>query len=211
MRFYVYELVRKSDGKVIYVGKGSGRRMDLHKLFARGWSTRQQRKLYAQLSAVLTSGDDFTARKVFESDDEGEVLQKEIELIQHYGIDNLFNGVSSKLFGMVNSEKAAQVRQAISRARQGMKFSAQHRERIRQANLRRPPPTADQRARQSVAQTGKPHPKTFPDMPLEQRIAQRAPALTPEERKQREIEKHRRYRERQKQKAKGVVETLLGY
>ena len=46
-------------------------------------------------------------------------------------------------------------------------------------------------------------------MSIEQRIAQRAPALTPEERKQREIEKHRRYRERQRQKAKGVVEALL--
>lgn len=185
--------------------------MDLHKLFASGWHTRQQKKLYAQLSAVLAAGDDFVARKVFESDDEGEVLQKEIETIQQHGIDNLFNGVSSKLFGAITSQKAAQVRQAISRARKGMKFSAEHREKLRQANLRRPPPTPEQRQRQSAAQTGKAHPRTFPEMSLDQRIAQRVPALTPEERKQREIEKHRRYRERQKQKAKGVVEALLTY
>lgn len=191
-RFYVYELVRKSNGKVIYVGKGSGRRMDLHRLFAQGWNTRKQRKLYAQLSAVLQSGDDFFARKVFESDDEGEVLDKELETINRYGLDNLFNGVSSHIFGAINSEKAAQVRQAISRARLGMKFSDEHRANIRKALLNRPPRTPEHRLHQSLAQTGRPHPKVYPATTPEQRIAKRIPALNAEERRERYLAKHAR-------------------
>lgn len=91
---------------------------------------KQQKALYAQLKALVDSGDGFSARKVFESDTEMDVINKEIELINHYGIDNLFNGVSSKLFGAVSSEKALAVRQAISRARMGMKFSDEHRKNI---------------------------------------------------------------------------------
>ena len=91
---------------------------------------KQQKGLYAQLKALVDSGGSFFPRKVFESDTEMDVINKEIELINHYGIDNLFNGVSSKLFGAVTSDKALAVRQAISRARTGMKFSDEHRRNI---------------------------------------------------------------------------------
>lgn len=153
--FYVYELVRKTDGKVIYVGKGCGRRMHHHRWHVERGHWKVQGNLYQKLKALRDSGDDFEARKVFESDDELAVLNKEIELINKYGIDNLLNGVSSKLFGAVSSERAEATRQAISRARTGMKFSDEHKENIRKANLARPPRTDAHRRNQSLGQTGK--------------------------------------------------------
>jgi hypothetical protein len=126
VRFYVYELVRQSDGKVIYVGKGSGRRLHFHKWAVATKRSTHQPKLYSQLSALVEAGDDFSARKVFESEDEAAVLQKELVAIAHYGIDTLLNGVSAHLFGAITTEKAVAVRKAISRARKGMKFSAEH-------------------------------------------------------------------------------------
>lgn len=180
MKFYVYELVRKSDGKVLYVGKGSGRRMDLHHLFASGGRTAKQRNLYASLRAIVDSGDDFFGRKVFESDDEGEVLQKELEIINEYGLDNLLNGVSAHVFGAINSQKAAQVRQAISKARTGMKFSDEHRKNIQKAISARPPRSEEWRHHQVLGQTGITHKK-------------HSNALPPGLKRQSELAKYRRF------------------
>ena len=139
-----------------------------------------QDKLYRQLKALVDSGDDFFPRKVFETDDENEVIRKEIETINHYGIDNLLNGVSSILFGAVTSDKALAVRQAISKARTGMKFSDEHRDNIRKASLSRPPRTDLHRKNQSLGQTGKTR-KPY------------ANKLSPEESERLRLAKFRRY------------------
>lgn len=153
--------------------------MDAHNWNVERGQWKQQKALYAQLKSLVDSGDSFSARKVFESDTEMDVINKEIELINHYGIDSLFNGVSSKLFGAVSSEKALAVRQAISRARMGMKFSDEHRENIRKANLAKPPRTPEARRNQSIGQTGIKHKK-------------HSHALSPEEQRRRRLATYQR-------------------
>lgn len=197
MTFYVYELVRKSDEKVIYVGKGSGRRLDMHRMFASKWKTGKQHQLYAALSALLQSGDDFYSRKVFESDDEGEVLQKELETINRYGLDNLLNGVSAHVFGAINTQRATDVRQKISQARKGMKFSDEHRENIRRAALARPPRTPEQRLRQTLGQTGIKHKK-------------HSNALPPELKRQRRLDTYARAYQKRKSQSVGLPEAVVG-
>lgn len=194
--FYVYELVRKSDGQVIYVGKGCGRRMHQHRWQVQRGHWHVQDNLYQQLKALRDAGDDFEARKVFETEDELAALNKEVELINHYGIDNLLNGVSSKLFGAVSSERAAQTRQAISRARQGMKFSDEHRANISKAALARPPRTPEQRQNQSLGQLGK----------------KRGPyknKLSPEASRAASLARYRRYYQKRKATAEAIVDTFL--
>jgi hypothetical protein len=117
MKFYVYELVRVSDGKVLYVGKGSGTRLKVHrwnttKFIKRGWIPNQSH-LYSALADLIKSGDDFTGRKIFESDTEIEALQHETDTIRRYGIENLLNGVTYPLFGLINSQKVAAYRLAV--------------------------------------------------------------------------------------------------
>jgi hypothetical protein len=91
VKFYVYELVLVPDGTVCYVGKGSGRRMWNHRRYALQPPATTQAYLYRKLSELLQAGKDFQPRKVFETDSEQEALQKESELIRHYGLEKLFN------------------------------------------------------------------------------------------------------------------------
>lgn len=194
MRFYVYVLKRESDDVVIYVGKGTGRRMDMHAGFAGPWATKNQRGLYAKLKALRDGGDDFYAEKVFQSDDEGEVLRKEIDVINSYGLDNLYNGVSASVFGITNSQKAQAVRDAISKARTGMKFSDEHRANIRKANLAKPPRTAEHRRNQSLGQTGIKHKK-------------HSNALPPDVKRERVLAMHKRQYQKRRESELARLQT----
>ena len=90
-QFYVYELVIMPDGKVCYVGKGSGRRMYNHRKYAAQKPSSTQSYLYRKLSQLLVAGKNFEPIKVFETENETEALIEEKRRINHYGLENLFN------------------------------------------------------------------------------------------------------------------------
>ena len=112
MRFYVYELVVVPDGNVCYIGKGSGKRMYVHRknLNHHGWS---QTGLYRRLRELIASGKDFYPRKVFETDDEAEAFAEESKRIALYGLDNLFNSSDHRCRWAADVDVA--MRQAMAR------------------------------------------------------------------------------------------------
>jgi hypothetical protein len=114
MKFYVYELVVIPDNIVCYVGKGSGRRMHVHRKLV-GTVTTDQSYLYRKLAQLIETGKEFIPRKVFETENETEALGKERELINQLGIENLFNTCLSS--GECTTDTQDAVRRAKSKAR----------------------------------------------------------------------------------------------
>ena len=111
--YYVYELIVIPDGNVCYVGKGSGKRMFVHRrvLNSHRYSSLG---LYRRLRELITSNKDFKPRKVFETDNEAEALAEETRRINLYGLDNLFN--STNIPGPIESNWHEARCQAISKA-----------------------------------------------------------------------------------------------
>ena len=114
MRFYVYELVTVPDGIVCYVGKGTKRRMYIHKRNLAN-SRYQQTGLYRRLRELLNSGKNFEPRKVFETDDETQALKEEKRRIQFYGFERLFNSTTHQ--GATVAAIDEMTRQAMQKAR----------------------------------------------------------------------------------------------
>lgn len=93
VKFYVYLLIDGRTDVIFYVGKGSGKRMYKHVVIARGNSVlcRRNPKLYNKIKSILANGSEVKYRMVLETDDEQEALNKEVETIKFYGLENLTN------------------------------------------------------------------------------------------------------------------------
>lgn len=88
LKYYVYTLARP-DGRVFYVGKGCGNRIDAHEKEARkGADTHKCRTI----RKIWSEGGEVVKDIVFRTNDEQESFDYEIELIQAYGFSNLTNG-----------------------------------------------------------------------------------------------------------------------
>lgn len=86
-RFYVYTLAYP-DGRVFYVGKGSGKRIDCHERDARkGVSTYKCRII----RKIWAGGGELIKTIVFRTDDEQEAFATEKRLIAAYGRKSLVN------------------------------------------------------------------------------------------------------------------------
>jgi hypothetical protein len=139
-KYYVYELVVVPDGNVCYVGKGKGKRMYVHRnnLTYRRYSSMG---LYRRLRELIAGGKNFQPRKVFESDDEQEVLREEARRIALYGFDRLFN--STTVQGRTERDVTDALRQALAK---GQRDKAERNRKLYGSGL---PP--EQRAHMSAA------------------------------------------------------------
>jgi len=91
-KFYVYYL-KTNDNELIYVGKGSGKRMYKHVEIANGNSINRSKnpKLYNKISFVFKNGGYVFPEIIFESEIEQECHDKEVKLIEEIGLKNLCN------------------------------------------------------------------------------------------------------------------------
>jgi len=92
-KFYVYYLISTNDNNVFYVGKGSGNRMHKHvKIAANNYKTKSSNpKLYNKISYLLNNGYQIIPEIIFESYNEKECLDYEVEKIKEIGLNNLCN------------------------------------------------------------------------------------------------------------------------
>lgn len=88
--FYVYELIDPRTGRVFYVGKGKGNRINHHETEARKGRLSRKCDLIRQIEA---DGLTIEKRKVKRFEIEDEAYEYEAELIEHYGLRNLTNVV----------------------------------------------------------------------------------------------------------------------
>jgi hypothetical protein len=90
-QFYVYALLIQETGELFYIGKtfhGSNRLNDHIKECHKG-TTMKNRKLFSELQ----SGNNVLELILFESNDEKEIFEKEIEYISKYGRKDLGTGI----------------------------------------------------------------------------------------------------------------------
>lgn len=86
-RFYVYILYRP-DGRPFYVGKGQGKRIDVHeKLASKGHKAHR----YSIIRKVWSEGGEVIKQKVYETDDQDDAYAMEHYLIASIGRENLAN------------------------------------------------------------------------------------------------------------------------
>lgn len=127
--FYVYEIRIDQTGKICYVGKGSGDRLNFHATQVRRGKCVQP--LHRKLQELVTRGFTFSAVKVQEFEDEATALSAERWRIAHYGMKNLFNSVA----GGAGWTKTPEMRKRMSDAKRGIRLSAAHKRRISEALL----------------------------------------------------------------------------
>ena len=92
LKFYVYKLITSND-EIIYIGKGSGNRMNKHVQIAMGNSINRTKnpKLYNKIRKIINDGGFITSEVVFESTSETDCLNEEVKMISKIGLDNLCN------------------------------------------------------------------------------------------------------------------------
>lgn len=88
MAFYVYELIDPRTGRVFYVGKGKGSRINAHELEAR--AGRLSRKC-DRIREIEADGLRVEKRHVRHFADEQAAYDYEAELVDFYGLANLTN------------------------------------------------------------------------------------------------------------------------
>lgn len=92
MKYYVYELMDPRNGKVFYVGKGSGNRAYRHEQNVRNGSRRKENpKLFNKINSIIREDFSIVVRLVHWFDIEEEAYVREEELIATYGLSNLTN------------------------------------------------------------------------------------------------------------------------
>jgi hypothetical protein len=113
--YYVYHLI-DLDGKTFYVGMGKRRRMYNHVYKVnRGIIPNGNQHLYNKIKKILEIGD-VTYKKVFESYNRDEVIQREIADIAEIGIDNLCNKTPGGDVGFCSGTHTLETRKKISDA-----------------------------------------------------------------------------------------------
>ena len=156
--FYVYEHWRPDTGVCFYVGKGKGKR---------AWDMKNMRNRHhmSVVSKLVSMGFCVDVKIVQKDLDEDDAFNAEIDLISHYGIENLTNmtaggdglrspsaetrariSISQKKRFRDNPEELIR----MSEQRKGRKFSAETRKKLSQAGIGRFH-TEDARKRISVA------------------------------------------------------------
>lgn len=96
MKYYVYELIEASTGKVFYVGKGSGSRMYQHKVDALNPKYRYRRSLHCKIQSLYSKGEEFWYKKM-DCETEHEAYELEKYLIAEYGRKDLGLGTLCNL------------------------------------------------------------------------------------------------------------------
>ena len=128
MKYYVYELVTIPDEKVCYIGKGTGKRMYMHKRnLTRASSSHEG--LYRKLRE---SGKDFYPRKVFESDIELEAYAEETRRILAAGLQELLNSAVSH---RTISDRVEARGIAISKGKKGKPLTEAHKAALRKSHV----------------------------------------------------------------------------
>ena len=91
-KYYVYKLTT-NNGEIIYIGKGSGKRMFQHIYIANGNGVNRKGnpKLYNKISKILDDGGYIIPEILFESDNETECHRQEVLIISEIGLHNLCN------------------------------------------------------------------------------------------------------------------------
>lgn len=108
MIFYIYTHTRKDTGEVFYIGKGNGKR---------AWDKLKRNNHWNN----ITNKTDYDISIVFESTNELDVLEKEVELIRYYGrkdlgLGNLVNltnggeGACGRVVSVEQREKISEYR-----------------------------------------------------------------------------------------------------
>jgi hypothetical protein len=164
--FYVYVL-KTLDGRVLYVGKGSGQRMFWHRrVLSRPQTKEFHRNVYKRMREFL-NGQAFTEEKVSETNDETEALLHEQSLIRHYGFENLVNTQSHAFTGrklkpevgqiiasrLRGRKMPAEVKAKISAALQGRVVSLETGAKISAAKIGVPLSEAHRQSLTGVAKT----------------------------------------------------------
>lgn len=136
--YYVYHLI-DLDGKTFYVGMGKRRRMYNHVYnVKRGVIPNNNQHLYNKIKKILEIGD-VTYKKVFESYDRDEVIQREIDDIAEIGMDNLCNKTPGGDVGFCSGTHTVETRKKISDALKtkhpfrGKTFNETHKKNISKA------------------------------------------------------------------------------
>lgn len=80
-KYYVYGLVDPRDGRVKYIGKGSGKRILRHVSNAKNGKIEKNPYKYNSIRKILKEYDDIAYRIFFRTNDESEAYIKEAELI----------------------------------------------------------------------------------------------------------------------------------
>lgn len=88
MKYYVYTL-SDSHGP-FYVGKGTGKRMYVHKQLA--LNSNKRHLLYNKIRQLITIGEDIVYEKIFITDNEFEAFEHEIRIISEIGRKDLGMG-----------------------------------------------------------------------------------------------------------------------
>ncbi len=134
-KYYVYSLV-DDNGNVLYIGKGSGKRMFKHITIAKGNSKNRQcnPKLYNKIMSILNKGGYVIPNIIFESINEIECLNQEIEIIKNIGKENLCNltdggeGTSGYHLSEITKERISQSKKGTKR-----EFSEEHKKNLSNA------------------------------------------------------------------------------
>lgn len=90
MQFYVYTLAYP-DGKVFYVGKGQGNRINQHEHEARTGKDITNKHKVGVIRKIWAGGGEVVKEKIYETYDEQEALEVEQALIASIGRSNLTN------------------------------------------------------------------------------------------------------------------------
>jgi hypothetical protein len=149
--FYVYEF-RDNTGKPFYVGKGSKQRMQSHVARAKSGI---QSHFYKKLRKLWRDGHIHTAVIVFETLFEEMAYAEEVRLIAYYGRSTLTNGTDGG-DGVRNPSEEAKKRMIAPRL--GKVVSEATRNRQRLAALKKPPMTAETKAKISAKAKGRKQP-----------------------------------------------------
>lgn len=136
--YYVYHLIDLK-GETFYVGMGKKRRMYAHVYkVKRGIIPNSNQHLFNKIKKILETGD-VKYRKVFESYDRSEVIQREIADIAEIGMDNLCNKTPGGDVGFCGGTHTIETRKKISEALKathpfrGKRFNEIHKKNISKA------------------------------------------------------------------------------
>ena len=148
-KYYVYTLSSSIDDEIFYVGKGSSKRIIYHE-----WVTKKNDigsryinlHLSNKIKKLWKNGGEVLKSKIFESNNEQECFNCEIDKIAEIGLNNLCNieiggqGYSHseetrRKIGVGNKGKivSTKTRRKISKARKGIRFSEETRKKMSEA------------------------------------------------------------------------------
>lgn len=118
--YYVYILTDSISNKVIYVGKGKGKRISFHVQAAKRFNEppkQTNKHLFYKIKKILEAGGEVLETKLVENLAEEEAFDVEADLISQFGIDNLcnFSPRGSMNFPPKDSEKYKKLIEDISR------------------------------------------------------------------------------------------------